>query len=143
VSTQALRGLIKQPIEYLVGTLRLLGLTTQAFEQGSLIYLLANLGQQPFVPFNVGGWGQNQYWLSTSASNCQLALAWGVAQYADLTEVADLSGNLGAQVAAVTKMLAIPAWSNRTYQALWKIAAKGSPQELLVLALVSPEFLMN
>ncbi len=34
VSTQAQRGLIKCPIEYLVGTLRLLGLTTQAFERG-------------------------------------------------------------------------------------------------------------
>jgi len=143
VSTQALNGLIKQPIEFLVGTLRLLGLTTQAYEQGSLIYLLANLGQQPFVPFNVGGWGQNQYWLSTSASNSQLALAWAVAQYADLAEVADLKGNPGAQVAAVTKMLAVEAWSNRTYQALWKLADKGNPQELLVLALVSPEYLMN
>ncbi|MGA3215970.1 MAG: DUF1800 domain-containing protein [Acidimicrobiales bacterium] len=143
VSTQSLRGLIKCPIEYLVGMMRLLGLTTQAFEEGSLIYLLANLGQQPFVPFNVGGWGQNQYWLSTSASNCQLALAYGVAQYADLTEVADLNGNPGAQVAAITKMLAVEAWSNRSYQALWKMADKGSPQEILVLALVSPEFLMN
>ena len=143
VSTQAQRGLIKCPIEYLVGTLRLLGLTTQAFEQGSLIYLLANLGQQPFVPFNVGGWGQNQYWLSTSASNCQLALAYGVAEYADLAAVQDLNGNPGAQVAAVTKMLAVEKWSSRSYQALWKIAATGSVQDLLVLALVSPEFLMN
>jgi hypothetical protein len=43
----------------------------------------------------------------------------------------------------VTKMLAIEAWSPRTYSALWKLADKGSPQELLVLALVSPEYLMN
>ena len=40
-------------------------------------------------------------------------------------------------------MLAVEAWSNRSYQALWKMADKGSPQEILVLALVSPEFLMN
>ena len=86
VSSRAMNGLIKQPIEYLVGTLRLLGLTTQAFEQGDLIWLLSNLGQQPFMPFNVGGWGQNQYWLSTSASNSQLSLAANVAQYADLTD---------------------------------------------------------
>ncbi len=145
VSRQSLNGLIKTPIEYLVGMMRLLGLNTAAFggNDGTLVYLLGNLGMQPFVPFNVGGRGQNQYWLSTSASNQQLGLAWAVAQIADLVEIADLNGNPGAQVAAVTKMLNIDSWSNNTYAALWKIAAKGSVQELLVMALVSPEFLMN
>ena len=142
-STRAMRGLVKQPIEYLVGTLRLLGLRTAAFSEGTLVYLLASLGQQPFVPLNVGGWGQNQYWLSTSASNNQLSLAWNVAQYADLTEILDLNGSPGAQVDAVKKLLAIDAWSDRTYRALWKTADKGSAQELLVMALVSPEYLLN
>ncbi len=143
VSTRAMNGLVKQPVEYLVGTLRLLGLRTAAFSEGSLVYLLAALGQQLFVPMNVGGWGQNQYWLSTSSSNNQLSLAWSVAQYADLTEVLDLNGNPGAQVDTVKKMLAIDAWSDRTYRALWKTADKGSAQELLVMALVSPEYLLN
>jgi uncharacterized protein (DUF1800 family) len=143
LSSKSMNGLIKQPVEFLVGTLRLLGLTTQAYPEGDFVYQLSGLGQQPFVPFNVGGWGQNQYWLSTSASNSQLGLAWSVAQYADLAAVADLNGNPGAQVDLVTKMLAIEAWSPRTYSALWKLADKGSPQELLVLALVSPEYLMN
>ncbi len=142
-SGRAMRGLVKQPIEYLVGTLRLLGLRTAAFSEGTLVYLLASLGQQPFVPLNVGGWGQNQYWLSTSASNNQLSLAWNVAQYADLTEILDLNGSPGAQVGAVKKLLAIDAWSDRTYRALWKTADKGSAQELLVMALVSPEYLIN
>jgi len=142
-STRAMRGLVKQPIEYLVGTLRLLGLRTAAFSEGTLVYLLASLGQQPFVPLNVGGWGQNQYWLSTSASNNQLSLAWNVAQYADLTEILDLNGSPGAQVDAVKKLLAIDAWSDRTYRTLWKTADKGSAQELLVMALVSPEYLIN
>jgi len=143
LSATARRGLVKQPIEYLVGTLRLLGLTTAAFNEGTLVWLLASLGQQPFVPLNVGGWGQNQYWLSTSASNNQLSLAWTVAQYANLTEIEDLNGSPGAQVAAVTRLLAVDAWSERSYRALWKMADKASPQELLVLALVSPEYLLN
>ena len=143
VSARARAGLVKQPIEYLVGTLRLLGLRTAAFSEGTLVYLLASLGQQPFVPLNVGGWGQNQYWLSTSASNNQLSLAWSVAQYADLTEIVDLNGSPGAQVDAVTKLLAVDAWSNRSYRALWKTADKASAQELLVMALVSPEYLLN
>jgi uncharacterized protein (DUF1800 family) len=143
LSKQSMNGLIKQPIEFLVGTLRLLGLNTQAFGEGAFLWQLANLGQQPFVPFNVGGWGQNQYWLSTSASNGQLALAWAIAQYADLAAVDDLNGNPGAQVSAITKMLAVQSWSPRTYQALWKLADKASPQEVMVLALVSPEYLMN
>jgi uncharacterized protein (DUF1800 family) len=143
VSAKARAGLVKQPIEYLVGTLRLLGLRTAAFSEGTLVWLLASLGQQPFVPLNVGGWGQNQYWLSTSASNNQLSLAWSVAQYADLTEIVDLNGSPGAQVDAVTKLLAVDAWSNRSYRALWKTADKASAQELLVMALVSPEYLLN
>jgi uncharacterized protein (DUF1800 family) len=143
VSARARSGLVKQPIKYLVGTLRLLGLRTAAFTEGTLVWLLASLGQQPFVPLNVGGWGQNQYWLSTSASNNQLSLAWNLAQYADLTEVVDLNGSPGAQVDAVTKLLAVDAWSNRSYRALWKTADKGSAQELLVMALVSPEYLLN
>jgi uncharacterized protein (DUF1800 family) len=142
-STRAMNGLVKQPIEYLVGTLRLLGLRTAAFSEGTLVYLLAALGQQLFVPLNVGGWGQNEYWLSTSACNNQLSLAWNVAQYADLTEILDLNGNPGAQVDAVKKLLAVDAWSDRTYRALWKTADKGSAQELLVMALVSPEYLLN
>ncbi len=143
VSRRALNGLVKQPVEYLVGTLRLLGLRTAAFSEGTLVYLLAALGQQLFVPLNVGGWGQNQYWLSTSASNNQLSLAWNVAQYADLTEILDLNGNPAAQVDAVKKLLAIDVWSDRTYRALWKTADNGSAQELLVMALVSPEYLLN
>jgi len=143
VSPTAINGLIKQPIEYLIGTLRLLGLTTEAFNQGTLMWLLSSLGQQPFVPLNVGGWGQNQYWLSTSSSNGQLSLAWTVAQYADLTELEDLKGRPGVQVPAVAKMLGVRAWSNETYRALWNMADKGSAQELLVLALVSPEYLIN
>jgi uncharacterized protein (DUF1800 family) len=143
LSARAMRGLVKQPIEYLVGTLRLLGLRTPAFGEGALVWILASLGQQPFVPPNVGGWGQNQYWLSTSASENQLSLAWNVAQYADLTEIVDLNGSPGAQVDAVTKLLAVEAWSDRTYRALWKTADKGSAQELLVMALVSPEYLLN
>jgi uncharacterized protein (DUF1800 family) len=143
VSPTAMNGLIKQPIEYLIGTLRLLGLTTEAFDPGTLTWLLASLGQQPFVPLNVGGWGQNQYWLSTSSSNGQLSLAWTVSQYADLTELEDMKGRPGVQVPYVAKMLGVRAWSNETYRALWNMADKGSAQELLVLALVSPEYLLN
>ena len=50
VSTRAMNGLVKQPVEYLVGTLRLLGLRTAAFSEGTLVYLLAALGQQLLRP---------------------------------------------------------------------------------------------
>ena len=43
------------------GMLRLLGRATAAFSEGTLVYLLAALGQQLFVPLNVGGWGQNEH----------------------------------------------------------------------------------
>ena len=54
-----------------------------------------------------------------------------------------MNGNPGAQVDAITKMLAIDGWSNASYRGLWKIADKGGVQALLTLALVSPEYLLN
>ncbi|MGH9300674.1 MAG: DUF1800 domain-containing protein, partial [Acidimicrobiales bacterium] len=66
LSDQARSGLIKQPVEWVVGAQRALRTTlgipaTEA--------TLAALGQVPFAPPNVGGWPQNGYWLSTSASS--------------------------------------------------------------------------
>jgi uncharacterized protein (DUF1800 family) len=143
VSKAAMGGLVKQPIEYVVGTLRLLGLRTAAFNEGELVWILQSLGQQPFVPPNVGGWGYNKYWLSTAASSAQLGFAWTVASYADLAAVADLNGNPDAQVNAVQEMLAIESLSAETTAALRQMARTGGPEPLFVLALVSPEYLVN
>lgn len=150
VSTKALNGLVKQPIEYVVSALRVLGLNTAALPSGSVLWSLQGLGQTPFAPPSVGGWGQNRYWLTTTASSSYLGLAQMLASYADLTAIEDLNGQPPGQIKAVRQLLAIDSWSKQTYGALASLAAAlkedgGSwpAQQLVTLALVSPEFMLN
>ena len=150
VSSQALDGLIKQPVEFVVGAMRLLGLTTEALPSGNIFWFLQSCGQELFNPLNVGGWGQNQYWLSTSNANTYLGFAGELAGYADLASLADLNGKPADQVHGVREMLGIPSFSDQTYAAMMKLATglrsdSGTwpSQQLMQLALVSPEFLAN
>jgi uncharacterized protein (DUF1800 family) len=149
-SNTSINGLIKQPIEYVVGALRTLGLRTTALPAQSLAWYLLQLGQQPFAPPSVGGWGENQFWLTTSASAMYIEFASGLAGIADLTDIENHNGNPKAQVQAVTDLLNVEAWSKQTAGALSKLADQlkddgGSwpAQQLVTLALVSPEFMMN
>jgi uncharacterized protein (DUF1800 family) len=145
-----INGLIKQPIEYVVGVLRTLGLSTAALPEGSLAYYLGQLGQQPFAPPSVGGWGQNRFWLTTTASNTYIQFASQLAGLASLTDIENHNGNPRAQIAAVGELLDVAGWSRQTEGALDRLARDleddgGSwpAQQLVTLALVSPEFMMN
>lgn len=145
VSKAALNGLVKQPVEWVVGMLRHLGLTTAAFWDGELVYALQSLGQTPFAPPSVGGWGVNQYWLSTAACNSQLSFAGSIAGYADVTPLRDEVGNPGAQLTTLKTMLGVDSWSDSTYGALVKLTKSlgNYVEPLLQMALVSPEYLSN
>jgi uncharacterized protein (DUF1800 family) len=150
VSTQALTTLVKQPMEYVVSALRVLGLNTAALPSGSLFWYMGQLGQLPFAPPSVGGWGQNQFWLTTTAANSYLGFAQMLASYANLTKIEDNNGHPAQQIAAVQDLLAIASWSKQTYGALMSLATSlqgdgGSwpAQQLVTLALVSPEFMLN
>jgi uncharacterized protein (DUF1800 family) len=150
VSPEARGGLVKQPIEYVASALRVLGLNTAALPDGSLGWNLGQLGQLPFAPPSVGGWGQNQFWLTTTAASSYLQLAQMLASYADLTTIEDLNGKPSQQVAAVAELLAVDKWSKQTYGSLVTLASAlkqdgGSwpAQELVTLALVSPDFMLN
>ncbi len=150
VSRTARQGLVKQPIEYVVSALRQLGLDTAALPEGSLFYYLGQLGQLPFAPPTVGGWGQNDYWLTTTAASTYLQLAQMLASFADLTHIEDLNGKPADQIGAVSDLLAVPQWTKRTYQGLASLGSHlrqdgGSwpAQQLVTLALVSPEFMLN
>jgi uncharacterized protein (DUF1800 family) len=145
-----MNGLVKQPIEYVVSVLRVLGLDTEVIGEGTLPYYLSQLGQLPFSPPNVGGWGQNEYWLTTTAANSYLQFAQDLASYADLTTIEDRNGHPGGQIDAVQELLAVHAWSKQTYGALLSLATQNKDgsgswpaQQLVTLALVSPEFMLN
>jgi uncharacterized protein (DUF1800 family) len=141
VSNSTLTGLIKQPVEYAVGALRALGVSGQAVQSRSdgVLAVLAGLGQVPFNPPSVGGWGQNSYWLSTAAALARWQFASRLSREADISRVADAP--VRSRVDAAAELLSVPSWSSETARAL--AGAAGNPADLVTLALVSPEFVSN
>jgi uncharacterized protein (DUF1800 family) len=134
-------GLIKQPIEYVVGALRALSITAtqvQADPDG-VLGVLADMGQVPFDPPSVGGWGQNGYWLSTAAALVRWQFALRLSQLGDISMVADAPRR--SRAAAAGQLLSIPTWSSTTAKAL--SSASANPENVMTLALVSPEFVSN
>jgi len=134
-------GLVKQPTEYVVGALRALGVSGSDVLTGAagLQTTLADLGQVLFDPPSVGGWSQNEYWLSTSAALARWSFASRLAAVADISHVADAP--IAARLDAAAELLSLDGWSTTTSTALRRAA--GDPETLLTLALVSPEFVTN
>lgn len=129
-------GLVKQPIEYVAGTLRALGLRAAAV--GSLQQTLDGLGQQPFAPPSVGGWPPNGYWLTTSFALSRLRFASLVASKAKVDGLAAAAP--ADRPAAVARLLSVDGWGATTSAALAKVA--GDPRALLTIALVAPEYVL-
>jgi uncharacterized protein (DUF1800 family) len=61
-------GLVRSPIEWCVALARIVNLPASELHPD---WRLASMGQQPFVPPNVAGWGNNAYWLSTAAAQAR------------------------------------------------------------------------
>jgi len=140
VSTAAVDGLIKQPTEYVVGTLRTLGISPAQISQSrGVIPTLAALGQVLFDPPSVGGWSQNEYWLSTAAALARWQFAHRLALVADLSPIADQAQM--SRVEAMADFLGLPGWTSTTAAVLGKAA--GDPGVLFTLALTSPEYVSN
>jgi uncharacterized protein (DUF1800 family) len=136
VSPSSTGGLVKQPIEYVAGTLRALGL---AATSRRLVAILTGMGQIPFDPPNVGGWGANGYWLSTAATFTRARFASAVARAAEVPAIADGAPAARAEVLAET--LGVASWTPATASAL--ASAGSDPRAVLAVALVSPEYVAN
>jgi uncharacterized protein (DUF1800 family) len=132
-------GLIKQPTEYVVGALRALGVRPSALGATAVQTSLANLGQVLFDPPSVGGWPQNEYWLSTAAALARWQFATQLVRRADISKVADAPSS--GRVDAAAELLALPTWRSSTAAVLR--SASGDPQTLVTLALVSPDYVSN
>ena len=146
-SDTARTGLVKQPIEYVVGAVRLLapdllGPGVLASPAGgsvvtALTGLLNQLGQVPFDPPNVGGWPQNEYWLTTASSLARLRLASVLVRRADLSALDDSPA--ADRVDAAAHLLGVE-WSGSTAAALAQ--AQADPPTLMTLALTAPEYVL-
>jgi len=130
-------GLVKMPIEYVVGTLRALNLRAASIGAG-LTQTLESLGQQPFAPPSVGGWPQNGYWLTTSFALARLKFATAVSQKAKLDTLAAAAPS--ERPAAAARLLAVDGWGPTTAAALAQASA--DPKALITLALVAPEYVL-
>lgn len=149
-------GLVKQPVEYLAGAARTLGLdsTLQPLSStgstGSaaggrpkakpirLAALATTLGQTLFDPPNVGGWGQNTYWLDTVTALRRFEIALLLAERGDISAVS--ASPLADRVDAAANFLGVDGWGPTTRSALAQVADR--PPELVALALSSPEYVL-
>lgn len=134
-SAAARHALVKQPIEYVVGALRAL----HVHPAPPVSVTLLRLGQQPFQPPSVGGWPTGAAWLSSSAAQARVEFAEWVARQADLSVLAHLAP--AARIDAVARLLSVDAWTPRTRTAL--AAASPDVEQLVTLALVAPEYVVN
>lgn len=128
-------GLVKMPVEYVVGIHRALGLTPGV---GVLVTLDA-LGQTPFVPPDVSGWTANEGWLSTASALARLQLANAIEPGVALDPVTEARPD--DRPDAVARLLGVDRWSAATGAAL--DAASADPRAMLTVALVSPELVLN
>ncbi len=131
-------SLVKSPVEWFVGACRALKVRPSTLNPENTKWELQQMGQNPFNPPNVGGWPFGQAWLSGVAYQYRFQLAQSIVPSADL---APLSVPKSKMVQACADWLGVPEWSRRTASTL--AAATGTPSELALAALLSPEYMVS
>jgi uncharacterized protein (DUF1800 family) len=127
-------NLVKQPVEWFVGTMRQLGLRLAGLADNTVnqvLFGLNRLGQVPFVPPSVGGWPAGVAWLTPGTAQVRLAMAGRLARLATIERLTPES---------LASLLAVGTWTDRTYAGLKRVT---DPRQLLTLGLVSPEYLVT
>ncbi|MGC1237586.1 MAG: DUF1800 family protein [Acidimicrobiales bacterium] len=136
--TNPANSLVKSPVEWFVGACKALKVRPSSMNSTNSQWNLSQMGQIPFNPPNVGGWTFGQAWLSGVAFQYRFDLAQSLVTKGDLSP---LSVPKSKMVQACADWLGVAEWSRRTGSAL--SAATGSPQELLLAALLSPEYVVS
>jgi uncharacterized protein (DUF1800 family) len=131
-------SLVKAPVEWFIGACRALKVRPSSLQTGGTQWELGQMGQLPFNPPNVGGWPYGQAWLSGVAFQYRFDLAQSIVTKGDLSP---LSVPKSRMVQACADWLGVAEWSRRTGSAL--AAATGSPPELALAALLSPEYAVS
>lgn len=134
--------LVKQPVEYVVGTLRALGVRPAQLEEkarGQLLRTLGGLGQVPFAPPSVGGWPHGTAWLTTAAARVRVGFAQQAVRQGDLGAVRRAPEKERPETLA--RLLGVHRWSERTGAVLAEAA--GEPEQVTAIALTAPEYLVH
>ena len=133
-------SIVKPPVEWFVGVARYIKLTPSALKTpAQLLSYLDKLAQVPFNPPNVGGWPTDESWLSSASAQYRIQFAAWLVKQADLTALTAIAPN--NRVAWLQDELGILAFSGRTRLALNGV--KGTPAQLLQLAICSPEYVVS
>ncbi|MGC4853942.1 DUF1800 domain-containing protein [Micromonospora sp. DT4] len=137
--------LVKQPVEWMVGALRQLGIRPKALPEQQRKQLLGGLNaldQVPLRPPSVGGWPAGAAWLTASSLQARLRLAGMLATAATPAVLDRLTAAPAAGRAdALARLLVVDGWGTRTRAALTPLA--GEPRKLLAAGLVSPEYTVS
>lgn len=121
---------VKQPVDWLVGSMRALRLRPADLPKPEILVTALNaLGQVPFTPPNVGGWPSGAAWLTTSAVQTRTKVAQLLALHSSVSATPD----------TVADVLGVPAWTPRTQAVL----NGASPKRLMVAALCAPEYVVS
>jgi uncharacterized protein (DUF1800 family) len=132
--------LVKQPVEWVVGAIRQLGIST-AKPQKAVLGAMRALGQVPFRPPSVGGWPAGEAWLTTSAAQARLRSGQALTALAPAA-VQSLSEAAPAdRLDALARLLVVDAWTDRTAGVLADAAR--DPRRLLALGLATPEYTVH
>lgn len=135
-------SLVKQPVEWLVGLLRAVGVRPGALEPKparQLVAALRGMGQLPFRPPSVGGWPAAGGWLTTGSSLARLQAARLVAQGAPAQALGRVPRR--ARVEEVRRTLGVDRFSTRTSDALAQLV--DHPADALAVAACSPEYVVS
>ena len=150
-------SMVKQPVEWVVGTARALGVVPSTLSDpanrsaqadpgqrrkagpGRLLVALRGLGQIPFRPPSVGGWPAGGAWLTTAAAAARLSAARALTAKADLSEVAKTSTRNRTE--AIRRLLGVDTFTARTADAVSQVADR--PADAVALAAVSPEYVVS
>ncbi|MDQ2846506.1 MAG: DUF1800 domain-containing protein [Actinomycetota bacterium] len=136
-------SLVKQPVEWLVGLLRAVGVKPMDYpakEQKALLNGLRGMGQVPFTPPSVGGWPAGRAWLTTATAITRTHLARTVAQQSKSVAAATGTSS-AARIDGLRRLLGVDAWTTRTVTALQKVA--DDPVAALTIAACSPEYVIS
>jgi uncharacterized protein (DUF1800 family) len=87
-------GLIKSPVELIVGTVHVLGIPVP--EKTPLVGMMTGLGQSPFDPPDVKGWPGGESWITT---NTLLLRQQFLRRMIEATTVSSMDGNDNGQMA--------------------------------------------
>jgi uncharacterized protein (DUF1800 family) len=136
------RVLVKEPVLWLVGAQRALGVTASALPApvtGAALNALTGLGQVPFTPPSVGGRPAGVPWLTTAAVLTRLRLGQQLAAHANLGTVTATSPT--GRIEATAALLGLGRFTDRTATALKPLV--NNPVQLVGLALVTPEYTVS